>query len=266
MENFDCEALITAGKNHALSPAAMAMTAADAVPLVLLPGMDGTGVLLEDLKARLSRWRRVEVISYPADPTLGYDALTALVMRCLPKEGCLVLGESFSGPIAIEVAAGEPQRVAGLVLASSFARSPLPAFLRPLVRRLDPKWVSRWTMEAALLGGSGAPALKASLRQVLAALPRDVIRRRIAEVAVVDKRERLRGVSCPILCLVGSRDRLVGRKFADEIARAHPDCSIRVLDAPHMLLETHAAVATDAIEGFCQRISRGSQPGVTSPI
>jgi pimeloyl-[acyl-carrier protein] methyl ester esterase len=226
------------------------MTAVNDVPIVLLPGMDGTGVLLAELKARLLRRRRVEVLSHPADPALGYDALTALVIERLPGERCVVLGESFSGPIAIEVAARAPQRVAGLVLAASFARSPLPALLQPLAGRLGPTWAPRWAIEAALLGGSGTPALKAALRDILATLPREVIRRRVAEVAAVDKRERLRRVACPILCLVGSRDRLVGRRCADEIAQAHPGCTIRVLDAPHMLLQTHAEPAADAIEAF----------------
>jgi pimeloyl-[acyl-carrier protein] methyl ester esterase len=230
------------------------MTADNEVPLLLLPGMDGTGVLLAELKARLLRRRRVEVLSHPADPTLGYDALTALVMERLPGERCVVLGESFSGPIAIEVAAREPQRIAGLVLAASFARSPLPAFLRLLAGRLDPKWTPRWAIEAALLGGSGTPALKASLRKVMATLPPEVIRRRTAEIAGVDKRERLRRVACPILCLVGSRDRLVGRRCADEIAKAHPGCTVRVLDAPHMLLQTQAGPAADAIDAFCDRV------------
>lgn len=237
------------------------MTAANEPPLLLLPGMDGTGALLEDLKMRLLKRRHVEVISYPADPTLGYDALTELVMTRLPREPCVVLGESFSGPIAIEVAANEPQRVAGLVLAASFARSPLPALLAPLAARLDLRWVPRWAIEAVLLGSAGTPALKASLRKVLATLPRDVIRRRIAEVADVDKRERLRQVACPILCLVGSRDRLAGRRCADEIAQVHPRCMVRMFNTPHMLLETHPAPAAAAIDAFCDQVG-GKLPSV----
>ena len=86
-------------------------------------------------------------------------------------------------------------------------------------------------------------------------LPRNVIQLRVAEVGRIDKRERLRAVVCPILCLVGSRDRLAGRKYADEIARARPACDIRLLDAPHMLLETHAEEAAGAIDAFCERLA-----------
>lgn len=238
------------------------MTAANDIPIVLLAGMDGTGVLLADLKGWLSPQRRVEVVSYPADPTLGYEALTAIAMQRLPNRRYVVLGESFSGPIAIEIAASEPQRVAGLVLASSFARSPLPAVVAPLAKRLDLHWLPRWAIEAALLGGGGTPALKASLHRVLVSLPREVIRRRVAEVAGVDKRERLRRVACPILCLVGSRDRLAGRRCAEQIAQAHPRCTIRVLGAPHMLLETHAEAAAHAIHQFCERVG-GADRGAT---
>jgi pimeloyl-ACP methyl ester carboxylesterase len=232
------------------------MTGASDIPIALLPGMDGTGILLADLRARLSKRQPVETIFYPADPSLGYEALTELVMKRLPGERCIVLGESFSGPIAIEVAARAPHRVAGLVLAASFARSPLPAALATRAARLDLRWVPRRAVEAALLGRFGTPALRASLHQVLATLPREVVRRRIAEVAAVDKRERLGQVPCPILCLAGRRDRLAGRPCAEEIAQAHPRCSIALLDAPHMLLEPHAEAAAGAINTFCDQVGR----------
>ena len=230
------------------------MSAPDDTPVVLLPGMDGTGRLLADVEVQLLRRRRVQVISYPADPSLGYDALTALVLRHLPSKRFVIVGELFSGPIAIEVAASEPQRAAGLVLVSSFARSPVPAALTALARRLDLRWVPRRAIDVALLGRGGTLALKASLHNVLATLPRDVIRRRAAEIGGVDKRERLRLVACPILCVVGSRDRLAGGRCATEIAQARPGCAVHVLDAPHMLMQTHAAEAAKLIDAFCEQL------------
>src|SRR6266849_5616303 len=98
------------------------MTAAKNLSVLLLPGLDGTGQLLRDLSEQLAGHRPVHVISYPVDRPLDYGQLTALVEARLPNGQFVILGESFSGPIAIEIAAREKQRVAGLILASSFAR------------------------------------------------------------------------------------------------------------------------------------------------
>jgi pimeloyl-[acyl-carrier protein] methyl ester esterase len=112
--------------------------------------MDGTGELLTGLIERLSLHRPVRVISYPTNISLGYDDLTTFVANRAPKDRFAILGESFSGPIAIEIAATEP-RVAGLILASSFAWHPIPSLFIPLAHTLDTKWMPTRIIEAALL-------------------------------------------------------------------------------------------------------------------
>jgi pimeloyl-[acyl-carrier protein] methyl ester esterase len=160
---------------------------------------------------------------------------------------------SFSGPIAIEVAATQ-RRVAGLILASSFARHRMPRLLVPLAQSLDLTRVPRRIVEAALLGSSRRPDLVESLHRVLAALPREVIRARALGVLRIDKRNRLLAVTCPMLCLHGRYDRLVRKKYLDELTASRPNCEVRIFDAPHMLLETHAAEAAIAINHFCDRL------------
>jgi pimeloyl-[acyl-carrier protein] methyl ester esterase len=125
------------------------------------------------------------VISYPNSEPLTYDELTTFVLERTPDSRFVILGESFSGPIAIEVAATEP-RVAGLILASSFARHPLPTLFVPLARMIDLKWVPARIVEAALLGSARKPDLTVSLGRVLAKLPREVIKARASQVLRVD--------------------------------------------------------------------------------
>jgi pimeloyl-ACP methyl ester carboxylesterase len=216
--------------------------------------MDGSGALLTGLVECLASFRPVLVISFPNDKPLTYDDLTASVVERLPDSRFVLLGESFSGPIAIEVAARQ-QRVAGLVLAASFARHPMPSLFAPLARMLDLKWVPARLVEAALLGSAKRPDLKKTLRQVLATLPPEVIRTRASEVLRIDKRDRLRAVSCPILCLHARFDRLVSKKYLDEIASLRPHCEVRTLNAPHMVLETHPVEAAFAINDFCKQFA-----------
>jgi pimeloyl-[acyl-carrier protein] methyl ester esterase len=217
--------------------------------IVLLPGMDGTGKLLENLADQLSVHRPVQLIDYPSDRGLSYDQLVSYVRERVSQDRFIILGESFSGPIAIEFAATD-QRVAGLVLASSFARHPLPTRLAAFTWLLDPRLIPTSVVVAALMGSVAPPKIRATLREVLATVPRSIIRARAREVLRVDKRARLREIKCPMLCLHGRLDRLASKRCVDEIVAAQPACEVRWLDASHMLLATHAETAAMAIDHF----------------
>jgi len=226
------------------------MTVSGRIPILLLPGMDGTGELLEALARRLTLSRPVHIVSYPPGKPLGYDDLTAFAAARAPGGRFAVLGESFSGPIAIEIAASEP-RAAGLILASSFAWYPAPSLLAPFTRMLDLRRVPARIAEAVLLGGTGTPELKARFHALRKRLPREIVQARAAEALRVDKRSRLRQVACPVMCLQGRFDRVTGKRCLRQILSAQPRCELRRFDASHMLLETHPDEAAKAIDEFC---------------
>lgn len=221
---------------------------------VVLPGMDGTGELVTDFVEQVSARRPVQAIAYPADRALGYGALLPIVSAQLPNAPTVLVAESFSGPLAIELAASD-QRVVGLVLASSFARCPIAPKLATIASLAPIGRVPASLMAFALLGSAGSIELRHRVRQVLRGLRSDVVRTRLAEVMTVNKLERLRDVECPILYLKARSDRLVGTRSADEIKAVRPSSRVLELDGPHMLLETHPEKCADAIDDFCKRLA-----------
>src|SRR5258706_2862593 len=96
------------------------------ITALLLPGMDGTGRLFTPLGRALGPRFETRVIAYPRDRVLTYGELGAQI--ALPRGPFVLVAESFSGPIAIALAASRPPGLVGLVLAASFARSPRPWF------------------------------------------------------------------------------------------------------------------------------------------
>ena len=89
-----------------------AVRVADATRLpavVLLPGLDGTGKLFAELVKSLDPGVSAIVVAYPRDQPMGYEELDTLVMSVLnklpPDQRYVLLGESFSGPLAIRIAA-----------------------------------------------------------------------------------------------------------------------------------------------------------------
>jgi len=117
------------------------------VTIVLLPGMDGSGTLFADFVSTLGSSLEIIVVSYPKEIALGYDGLEEIVRAQLPLgKPFFLLGESFSGPIAISLAAEKPDGLLGLILSCTFAKNPHPYFkpLKSLTRILPIS--SRFTM------------------------------------------------------------------------------------------------------------------------
>ena len=84
--------------------------------------------------------REAQTVHYPPDRCLGYDALEPWLRDRLPAEPFVLLAESFSGPLALRLAADPPVGLQGVILVASFARAPVrfPAWLAKLVSRAGP--------------------------------------------------------------------------------------------------------------------------------
>lgn len=224
--------------------------------LVLLPGMDGTGEFFSGFMAELPGTIKAIAVKYPRKEPLRYEQLEGMVRRQLPvDEPYVLLGESFSGPLAITIAASKPRHLAGLVLCCSFVTNPLPAlsWLKPLVAVMPWLMSAKWA-SPMLLAGHATPALRTQLEDVLATLPPEVVRTRAREVAVVNVTGPLARVSVPLLYLRATRDRLVPKSASEAICRIAPHTLVAAIDGPHMLLQTRPAEAAVIISKFMQSL------------
>lgn len=222
--------------------------------LVLLPGLDGTGTLFEPFIRELPAAWRVVVVAYPADAGLGYDELTSLALSAIPVDGAVVLlGESFSGPIAIRLAAELGLRVQALILCCTFARNPRPglAWLRPLLAVVpSPAALPAVLSVRALLGRHAAEEPQALLARALAALPASVLRARLRAALTVDVLPQLARVQAPVLYLQASHDLVVPSNAVADLLAALPALKVVRLPGPHGLLQTAPRAAASAVLSF----------------
>jgi pimeloyl-ACP methyl ester carboxylesterase len=93
-------------------------------PVVLVPGMDGTGRLFYRQVARLAPEYRVATYALrdsAESMDLLVDDLASIVRQVSPEEGrAVVIGESFGGALALTLAAERPECVRSLVILNSF--------------------------------------------------------------------------------------------------------------------------------------------------
>src|SRR6185369_7747821 len=170
------------------------------------------------------------------DRTLGYDELLPIVEDAVPRgEEFIILGESFSGPLAVMLAAKQPPELRGVILCASFVRSPVPRILNAAARWFGPLLI-RVTPHAltchALLGRFQTPALRDLLKAALNSVPAAVIAARLRSVLSVNVEPQLRACSVPLLYLQVSDDRLVSSRCVFQIQQINPTVEVAELNGP----------------------------------
>jgi len=239
-------------------------TPADRPLLVLLPGLDGTGLMFEPFEAVLGQAGfEARVVRYPAALT-SYPACIHHARTLLPRDRpFLLLGESFSGPVAVALAAEEPENLVGLVLCGTFARNPRPglAWAASLLGIL-PGRLPLFLIRFLLLGRWATGPLMERVQALLPQVPAGTLKSRLRSVVAVDETPLLTRLRVPTLALVGAQDRLVP-PAATEWLRTHlPNLDIARLQGPHWLLQARPDAAVQALEAFLSRLPQAAaEPG-----
>jgi pimeloyl-[acyl-carrier protein] methyl ester esterase len=233
---------------------------APAPTLVLLPGLDGTGDFFQPLLEALADGVRSQVVRYPVDSAYDYATCLRLARAELPADRPYVLlGESFSGPVAISIAAAAPRGLAGIVLCATFASNPRPrlSIIRPLLPFLPFHGTgSSLRMSRFLvLGRWTTPSIRELHQKILQAVPAATIRARLEAVADCDVRADLARVRVPILCLVPKQDRLIPRSATRTIQQQSAAARIVEIEAPHCLLQCEPHEAARHIQDFVRSLA-----------
>ena len=242
-------------------------------PVVLLPGLMGSRRYWRTTIERLRDERRVAALDLPGfgiaapagpgfDVRAAGDALIA-TWQLLGFSRPVLVGHSFGGSLALDIAARRPSEVAGLVLIATTGLSPASAWPAWRRRRLVPVAEAglrrlRWWESAA----ARSPALRRAIFGRLAVDPaalrsrdvRDMLRgaaeARATRAAIealggLDQREQLARLALPVALIWGDADPVA--PYADALtARAlAPDAHLETLPgAGHVpMLEAPEAFA-----------------------
>lgn len=230
--------------------------------LVLLPGLDGTGLLFADFVSEL---RAVgpeidtNVVRYPTDKPLDYAELEKIVREALPRDQPFVLlGESFSGPLAISMAASRPNGLVGLILVCTFAR-----YSRPWLRHLD-RLAPYIPVSGGVVSlvrnivapGEVEPSVRAKLDDARERVAKRVMRARIGELLRVDITAKIDEIEVPILDLRVRKDGIVPNSAGDSIRHLGRRVSIVEMDGPHFILLAKPRESAAAIRDFVECLTK----------
>lgn len=217
--------------------------------IVLLPGLDGTGLLFEPFLAEVPSDVEVSVIAYPQDLSSVED-LSEYVLSQL-VEPCLLVAESYSGPIALAVAKKRADLVVGLVLCATFVSSPnsivltmcalIPARLMKMSGAIRP------LVNFVCFGGAASKELLTKFASILKGLRAETIKKRLKVLAGLEG--AMVSIHVPVLILRAKHDLLVLPKASRALTLTVPAKVIEI-DGPHFLMQVKPQLCWREIEAF----------------
>jgi pimeloyl-[acyl-carrier protein] methyl ester esterase len=228
----------------------------DAPPLpmlVLLPGLDGTGKLFAGFVRALGAGVESHVVGYSPEEPLGYEELELKVRAALPRDRPYVmLGESFSGPIAMRIAACAPALLIGVILCGTFASNPYPrlAWARPFAFLLPIKSLPRWVRAPLMWGSKNPRRAPRKAERAIASVAGAVLRRRIAAILAVDAFPSLDRIAIPGLVMYARHDRVVPYAATESMIAHLRGAAVAEIDGPHLLLQSCPEECSAAVLKF----------------
>jgi len=225
---------------------------------LLLPGLDGTGHLFDGFTRHAPEDASCTVANYPVDRELSYRECADLVVsEFLPDEEFVIVAESFSGPVAVLVAASRPRGLVGLVLCNTFVyRASWRGFgLLPwsLLFRMP---LSHLSVGIHLTGFDCAAVFVGIIRAANAPVLPAVRASRLRSALAVDVRPDFAALDRPVMDLRGEHDRLVLGNCARRVRRTRPETLAVTIPGPHLLLQVEPERCWREITAFVESICR----------
>jgi pimeloyl-ACP methyl ester carboxylesterase len=217
--------------------------------LVLMPGLDGTGLLFERFVAALPSDIQTLIIDYPR-VVASLEVHAATVAAQLPFARVTLLVESFSGIVALHLLRNRQVSVEKIIFIASFGSAPQPClkaftFLLPTVLRFIPLIpIAAWRY---LCLSRETPATDiAWIKGVVAQVPTNVLAHRLKLVAsarIVDGK----AIDVPAYYIQAEEDRLIPPTAAEQLLRMFRHVTLLHVPGPHFLLQSAPTVCAQLI-------------------
>jgi pimeloyl-ACP methyl ester carboxylesterase len=208
-------------------------------PLVLVPGIDGTGLLFYRQVPSLSRAFEVTTTRH-RDDARSMDELVEdldrVVAAASPGRPVTILGESFGGAVTLSYALAHPERVARVIILNSFAHFGAQArlWLGYHLLRATPWGMMRLARQLNARRLHSPQTERDEIRrfhELMRATTREGYLSRMRIIRDYDVRDQLPSLRMPALFLAADRDTLVPSvEQATLMTQLTPSSTLRVLE------------------------------------
>lgn len=229
--------------------------------VILLPGLDGTGALFKPFMEALPNDVETLLISYPPHLKLNYKELVEFVFSHLPKENFILVGESFSGPVAYQLALRKPENLKLLIFVATFLVNPQP-FLLSLARLLPGSYIlsrpiPNFIVKRFLFGKGANKQIIGLFEQNIKQVSAGVLSFRLQEIAKLGKSHQ----PCEIKAtyIQATDDKLVPKKCVQSFKNMFNNINIYQVEGPHFILQTQPLACAKIVVNEIRFISNDAE-------
>ena len=157
---------------------------------------------------------------------MDYRELRLDIQLALPESPFILVAESFSGPLALQIAGKQLNNLRGVILAASFVQNPRPvltfffqALLKPWLFRLP---ATKWAIRHFMAGPIADEKIVNAVMSALNTVSPETLYARLRAIMSADATVLLTESRVPLFCIFPNQDKLIGNAGKNHIYRFGP--------------------------------------------
>lgn len=219
--------------------------------IILLPGVDGSGILFEPFVKIFKPEAPVEVMPLTDDSDQSILHQVSIIEDAVGDEEIILIVESYSGLLAYELARRNKIRIKQIFFFGCFLQPPsligkIGRFLPVRLLNIIPTKV----LAHILFNRWSSPELKQLLNQAIQNINFSNIKKRFKTIATVQKPSQF--IDVPCVYVQATMDNLVRAHNLKAFEELCSNLQVEVVEATHMLLQTQPEAMSQLIHKHIQ--------------
>ncbi|SDZ97993.1 alpha/beta fold hydrolase [Microbulbifer marinus] len=206
--------------------------------VILLPGMDGTGLLFEPLIKHFPQNIEFEVVSLNETPGTDPREQAIEISKKIVDPRVILVAESYSGRIAHELFNILGKKIAKIIFLASFISRPskiskltglLPEFL------LNPSVVPDWALNTICFAGHGRREQISLVRRAIGLVDPTVLKARLHQLSNLEVPQNTQNVQA--VYIRPTNDHLVSSEAVKILAKTYDQLQIETVAGGHFIAQ-----------------------------
>jgi len=216
--------------------------------VILLPGLDGTGLLFEFL---LQQTPRIFSIFPLLQEPIDYQPQIELLEQEIGATEVILVAESYSGYIAYQLACRGNINIKHIVFVASFLVSPsyLIKFINILpLSLLKKQLLPSWVLNYFLFGNKSNEKLEKSFYSAINSVSNKVLMHRLRNISRLQA--PIKTIKIPCTYIRAKSDRLINTNSVKIFEKVCIDLTIKTVEGGHFILQSNPETCFEIINNI----------------
>jgi len=217
--------------------------------IILLPGLDGTGMLFKEMLKALPNALTIQVICLDELEGNSYANKAQYLANSLSSSELFIVAESYSGPLAYALCNILGSKVKQLVLLASFISAPslLSRFAHLIpVFALKPSKLNIWLLNKVGFASSANKNQVSDVFKSISFANKTKLKNRLHNISRLSKPKNLHAT--PVVYIKPTNDLLVNSRAVDDVKSVFSNTKVVTINGGHFIAQTHSIECANIIK------------------